>query len=66
MWPALFYVNSLFSQNCLNVGVKLYIIFPNLHRDWKLGFECCSRRDFPIFSIMEGKKLEFSRLGPAW
>ena len=29
-------------------------------------FECCSRRDFPIFPIMEGKKLEFSRLGPAW
>ena len=22
----------------LNVGVELFIIYPNLHRDWKLGF----------------------------
>ena len=38
MWPALFYVNSLVFPNFLNVGVRLYVISPNLHRDWKLGF----------------------------
>ena len=50
MWPALFYANSLFSQNCLNVGVKLYIISPNLHRDWKLGFWMLLQTGLPNFS----------------
>ena len=42
MWPALFYsllfpfIPSVFPAS-LNFGVKLYIIFPNLHRDWQLG-----------------------------
>ena len=67
MWPASFYVNSLCFPNIfeLNVGVRLYIISLNLHRDWKLEFSMLL--DFPIFPIDErGKKLEFSRLGPTW
>ena len=67
MWPASFYVNSLCFPNIfeLNVGVRLYIISLNLHRDWNLEFSMLL--DFPIFSIDErGKKLEFSGLGPTW
>ena len=43
-------------------------LFPPIYTEienW--DFECCSRLDFPIFPMMkEIKKLEFSRLGPAW
>ena len=35
MWPVLFYLNS---HSFSNIEVRLYIISPNLHRDWKLGF----------------------------
>ena len=36
MWPALLILRKF--PTFLNVGVSLYIISPNLQRDWKLGF----------------------------
>ena len=38
MWSVLFDVSSPVFPTFLDVGVRLYIIFPNLHRDWKLRF----------------------------
>ena len=38
MCPVLFYVNASVFLTFLNFGVRLYIISPNLHRDWQLGF----------------------------
>ena len=39
MWPALFYVSPLcyVFPTFLNFDVRLYIVSPNLHREWKLG-----------------------------
>ena len=37
MWLALFYVNYLCFPNIFEFW-WLYIFYPNLHRDWQLGF----------------------------
>ena len=38
MWQALFYVNSFCFPNIFDFGVRLYVIYLNLHRDWQLEF----------------------------
>ena len=67
IWPALFYVNSLFSKH-FRIFVLCCTLFSPIYREidnW--DFECCSRLDFSIFPMVkEIKKLEFSRLGLAW
>ena len=50
MWQALFSVNSLCFPNifeCCRLFPPIYTEIEN----W--DFECCSRLDFPIFSIMK-------------
>ena len=62
MWQALFYVNSLFSQYFWMLVLD-GTLFPQIYTEienW--DFECCFRLHVPVFY----KKLEFSRLGPAW
>ena len=65
MWPALLYVYKLpVSPSIFNVGIRLYIISPNLKR-LKTGIlNVALGRDFQFFPNDErDKKLEFSRLG---
>ena len=49
IWPALFYVNSLFSQN-FGILVSDCTSFPTIYaeiEEW--DFEYCSKLDFPFF-----------------
>ena len=57
MWPALFYVNSLFFLNIFECKLLGWILFPPIYTEienW--DFECCSRLDFPIFPMMKEVK----------
>ena len=76
MWPVLFYVNSLCFPNSsidwklrfLIVCVRLYLHSPQFKQRLKTGIlNVALGWTFQFFTIYErDKKLEFSRLGPAW
>ena len=67
MWPALFYVNSLFPQHfwILVLGCTLFTPIYTEIDIWDFG-NVALGWTFLFFPYERDKKLEFSRLGPAW
>ena len=70
MWPALFYINSQFSQFIHRLKIKILECWCYLHslciQKLKTGiFGCCSKLDFPIFpNSLKRWKIEIFKCWP--